>query len=77
LQYMEIPTQAPPLKIGTASRVKSKAISGVPFVAYQVKNLTRIHEDSGLIPGLAQWVTGSSITQCRLQMWLGTGVVMA
>ena len=29
---------------------------GVSIVAHQVKNLTSIHEDVGLIPGLAQWV---------------------
>ena len=29
---------------------------GVPAVALWVKNLPNIHEDVGLIPGLAQWV---------------------
>ena len=29
---------------------------GVPFVAQQLTNPTRIHEDAGLTPGLAQWV---------------------
>ena len=35
---------------------KKVCILGVPFVAQRVKNLTSIHEDSGLIPGLAQQV---------------------
>ena len=30
--------------------------TGVPFVAQQLKNLTRIREDADWIPGLAQWV---------------------
>ena len=29
---------------------------GVPVVAYQVKNLTSIHEDVSLIPGLARGI---------------------
>ena len=29
---------------------------GVPDVANRVKTLTIIHEDSGVIPGLDQWV---------------------
>ena len=38
-----------------------KSSAGVPAVAQQVKNLTSNHKDAGSIPGLIQWVKGSSI----------------
>ena len=36
---------------------------GVPIVLQQVKNLTSIHEDAGLIPGLTQLCHGYGIGQ--------------
>ena len=33
----------------------------VPVLAWQLVNLTSIHEDVGLIPGLSQWVKGSGV----------------
>ena len=39
------------------ARVPSNKLgSGRPVTAQRVTNPTSIHEDSGLIPGLAQWV---------------------
>ena len=41
---------------------------GVLFVAQQLMNRTKILEDTGLIPGLAQWVKDSALLWlwCRL-----------
>ena len=47
--------------------------SGVALVAQQFKNLTTLHQDVGLIPGLAQWVKDLQVTDatCNLMLlWL-------
>ena len=45
------------LEINFATFIKKKKKwNRVPFMAQQLMNPTRIHEDMGLIPGLAQWI---------------------
>ena len=43
---------------------------GVPIVVQWIKNPTSLGEDTGLIPGLAQWVKD-------LELWLRSGVAVA
>ena len=37
-------------------------------MAQQIKNLTSIHEDVGLVPGLTQWVTNLVFPQGAAQV---------
>ena len=46
-------------------------------MAQWVKNLISIHEDAGLIPGLAQRLRDPVVPQARWQMQLRSGVAGA
>jgi len=49
-------------KEDTAGKLNSEWCHlGIPVVAHWVKNPTSIHEESGLISDLAEWVKGSGI----------------
>ena len=47
-------------------QTNKKTMQGVPVVAQQVKNLTSIHENLPLIPGLAQWVKDLALLQAAV-----------
>ena len=46
---------------------------GVPVVAQPVKNLTSIHGDAGLVPGLTQWVKDLVLPQAAAWIWCCSG----
>ena len=46
-------------------------------MAQQIKNLTSIHDDVGLIPDLVQWVKHCCELQCRSQIWPRSSVAVA
>ena len=54
-----------------------KTIFGVPVVAQRLKNLASIQEDSGSLPGLAQWVKDPALPQAVVQVtdeaWIPRG----
>ena len=54
-----------------------KEFMGVPIVAQWIKNPSSIHEDSGSIPGLGQWVKGLALSKAAVQMWLRSQVAVA
>ena len=45
-------------------------------MAQQVKNPTRIHEDEGSIPGLAQWIKNLVLLRDVLWLWIAAAALI-
>ena len=43
--------------------IKTGRAGGVPIAAQQIKNQTSIHENVGLVPGLAWWVGDPTVME--------------
>ena len=56
------------MKNSTERESIQSIIWGVLIVAQGVKNLTSIHEDAGLIPGLSHWVKDPVLSQIAMQV---------
>ena len=69
------PSLVDPAKILPWS-LTSRVNVGIPDLAQWVRILTSNPEDVGSIPGLPQWAKDAAL-QCRLQVWLGSGVAVA
>ena len=57
--------------------MKEKKKKGVPVVSHWVKNLANIHEDSGLISGLAQWVKALVLPKGAVELAAAAQVCVA
>ena len=61
---------------GSWEERRGEKVLEFPSLAQPLTNPTSIHEDAGLIPGLAQWVKSRRCRElwCKSQTWFGSRV---